>query len=208
MQLNATAFRSEFDNLQVTALDPSSVGIVFSVSNAASAVSEGIEADLRWAATDRLRLSATAAYLRARFGRYTNAPCFADQTVAQGCVGGIQDLSGRTLQFAPSWKAAAEARYTWPVSGNLEINASARWYYSDAFALTLDLHPGLYQDSYSKVDGTLSLGRADGRWRVALVGQNLTDKMTASFGGAARAGATWRFADPPRAILVQARIAL
>ncbi len=44
-QANIALFRSEFDNLQVSTLQGS---VTFNVGNAASAVTQGIEADIRW----------------------------------------------------------------------------------------------------------------------------------------------------------------
>lgn len=201
-------FRSEFDNLQVSSLQPDQVGTVFKVANVAAAISEGVEAEIAWAPTRKLRLSANAAYLKARYSDFQDAACFATQTPAQGCVGGVQDLSGRELQFSPHWKAAVDARYTWRLPNRLSVVAFARAYYSDRYALTLDLDPLSFQEPYAKFDASLALGRADAKWRVVLIGQNLSDELTANFGNVGPGDrSVFRFAEPPRSFFLQGLIA-
>jgi outer membrane receptor protein involved in Fe transport len=50
---------------------------------------------------------------------------------------------------------------------------------TDDFYTVVNGAPGSKQPSYAKLDARLALGRADGRWEVALVGRNLTDEVYA-----------------------------
>ena len=50
---------------------------------------------------------------------------------------------------------------------------------TDEFYTTVNGAPGSKQPSYAKLDARLAIGRADGRWEVALVGRNLTDELYA-----------------------------
>jgi outer membrane receptor protein involved in Fe transport len=210
VQANIAWYRSEFEDLQVSALLPGLFGAtVFKVGNAASAISQGVEGDVRWRPLDQLMLSASAAYLDAEFDEYPDAPCYALQTVADGCINNLQDLSGQDLQFAPEWKFTIDGTYTWTLPNNMALRLFSRVYYQDDSALALDLDPKSYQDAFAKVDASLTLAAQDGRWRVAIVGQNLTDKLTANFAndGAGPDGASFfYFAQPPRSIAIQGRM--
>jgi outer membrane receptor protein involved in Fe transport len=203
MQLNAAIFQMDFDDLQLAGfLD--SAGAVGAVTNAASATSEGIEADLRWAATDRLTLSAALAYLDSSYDDYPDAPCYTLQTT--GCVNGRQDLSGQKLQFATDWKGNATAEYVWPLTASLDLAGFVHVYYSDEFPLQADLDPKLFQDSFVKWDARVTLGSNDGKWDVSLVGRNLGDELTSHYGDdvPGQAGSVWRSVDSPRSIALQA----
>jgi outer membrane receptor protein involved in Fe transport len=50
---------------------------------------------------------------------------------------------------------------------------------TEEFYTTVNGAPGSKQPSYAKLDARLAIGRADGRWEVALVGRNLTDELYA-----------------------------
>jgi outer membrane receptor protein involved in Fe transport len=207
LQFTASFFRSDFDDLQVSSLLPDAAGTIFKVGNAASARSEGVEFEGRWIPAPRLRLSANIGYLRARYTEFRDAPCYTLQTAAQGCVNTVQDLSGKPMQFAPKIKGSVDAQYRVPVSNGLELTFWARAYYSDSFALTIDLDPLSFQESYTKYDASIALEGGDGRWRIALIGQNLSDKLTSNFGNTGPGDrSVFRFAEPPRGLVLQGRI--
>jgi hypothetical protein len=154
-----------------------------------------------------LRLSANIGYLRARYTEFRDAPCYSLQTAAQGCVNTVQDLSGKSLQFAPKIKGSVDAQYRVPVSNGLELTLWARAYYSDRFAMTIDLDPLSFQESSTKYDASIALEGGDGRWRIGLIGQNLGDKLTSNFGNTGPGDrSVFRFAEPPRGLVVQGRI--
>lgn len=208
-QLNAAMFYTDISDVQVSTLLAEGAGLLFKVGNAASATTQGVEVDFRWLPIERLRISGAVGYLNAEFDEYPDAPCYSLQTVAQGCVNGVQDLSGGELQYSPDWKVNLDGSYTWPVSSALEFTVFTRVYYTDDQALALDLDPQHYQDSFAKWDASLILASQDKRWRVSLIGQNLTDELTANFAndGAGPPGASsFFFASPPRSIALQARI--
>ncbi len=178
-ELNVAVFRSEFDDLQVSALAPGGI-INFFVANAAEAVSQGVELEGRWLATDRLLLSANIAFLDATFEDFPEAACYALQTI--GCVDGVQDLSGADLQFAPELAANLHAEYTWPMGDSLEWLAAMDVNYTDEYSLASDGDPIMWQDSFTKVDARLTLRSDDATWEVALLGKNLTDEETTAWG--------------------------
>jgi outer membrane receptor protein involved in Fe transport len=208
VRLNLAVFRSEFDDLQVSTIVPG-VGTVFRVGNAASANTQGVEADLQWNPIGTLTLTAAGAYLDAEFDDYVDAPCYAGQTEEQGCIDGNQDLSGKQLQYSPEWSFNFEGRYTWPVTSAIELTLFGRAYFNEEHPLALDLDPKTFSDDYWKFDASIGLADPDGRWRVALIGRNLTDELTSNFSndGPGPDGASAQyFSHPPRSYSLQAQV--
>ena len=98
-----------------------------------------------------------------------------------------------------------------PVGDDLGLTAFAQLAYRDRMALVLDLDPNNYQKANTKLDARLTLGAASGLWEVSVIGRNLTDRTTRSFGNDALGGpfmlGTYFFhVDPPRTIALQARV--
>lgn len=208
-QLNLALFRSEFDDLQVSSLTGTSA--TFNVGNAASAITQGLEADLKWALTERLTLSAAMAYLDAEYDEFDNAQCNTDQLLNGSCAGGTQDLSGKPLQYAPDWSGTLSAEYVLPLSGALELTGFMQVIYSDEFSLALDRDPNLTQEDYTKVDARLTLSDTDHSWEISLIGRNLGDETTSNFGndaigGPMMAGTYFRMIDAPRSLALQGRL--
>jgi outer membrane receptor protein involved in Fe transport len=211
MQLNAAAFYTEYDDLQLGTL-VSATSATFVVGNAAAAISQGVEFDLKWRATDYLTVSMVGAYLDANYDDYPGAPCWLGQTESQGCTssgtGSTQDLEDAPLLYSPEWSGHLGIEYVWPLSSGLELVTSAGVTYSDEFQSNENNDPGSIQDSYTKYDASIKLTDGD-RWELALVGRNLSDETTASrttdlpltTGG----GNHFSIVDPPRQLMIQGR---
>jgi outer membrane receptor protein involved in Fe transport len=218
VQLNVAVFRNDFDDLQVTTrtFNPVTGGTEFRTANAATAITQGVEADIRWAPIERLVFSAAGAYLDAEYDDYSDAPCFEKQTPAQGCmpVDGVlvQDLSDAALVFAPDYKFTVDGRYTHPLPNGMELFLLARGSYTDDHALQVDLDPDHFQDSYFKLDATVGLSGNNGRWSVDLIGRNLTDELTSGFGNDdvsannPDSGSSFFFIEAPRSLSLQATV--
>lgn len=134
MTLNWAAFYTVYDNLQTSIFK----GISFGVTNAAESEIKGLEVDLLWQATDRLRLGVNAAYLDATYDSFENAPCTAIQLDVDPACGtdlGFtnNDLSGERTMFAPEYTASFLADYNYPFSNGLEAFISGEANYRDDF---------------------------------------------------------------------------
>jgi outer membrane receptor protein involved in Fe transport len=208
-QLNLALFRSEFDDLQVSTIDDASA--TFNVGNAASVITQGLEADLTWALTDEFRLFATVAFLDSEYDDYPEGPCNFPQNPTGGpCV---QDLGGKELPYSPDFAGTISGEYVWPLGESLELTTFVQVAYTDEFATVLDLDPNTYQDSNTKVDARITLADTAHRWEVSIVGRNLSDKTTTNFCNDAQGaptiilgGSYFCFVDPPRSISVQATL--
>ena len=72
LEINAAYFYTEIENLQVSEFDG---GVGFNVTNAAKAVTQGIEIDWRWAITDEWMFNGSFGWLDFEYKDYTNAVC-------------------------------------------------------------------------------------------------------------------------------------
>lgn len=172
--LNAAAFRSDYDNLQVAANIAIAAGTFLSVvRNAASSRSQGLELETQWLVGERFRLMANATYLHSRYLDYPNVTATSRQRRA-GIT--FQDLSGKPTTYAPDWSGSVKGVYTATLPGSHRLLAELGGYFSTRFELSPTNDPDLQQAGYVRLDGRLSFESADGHWGVDLIGQNLNDR--------------------------------
>jgi outer membrane receptor protein involved in Fe transport len=185
MTFNASLFYATVEDFQVSIFDGATA---FFVQNAAELESQGIEMDLKWAASEYLTVGFAGSYLDATWNEFANAPCWTlsgSAPVDRGdCVGrgtptAGRDAKGENINFAPEYAFNLMLDYRMPVSDALEARAILNVNYSDGYFNAGDLDPiYAYQDSFTKYDLRLSLGSIDGMWDVALIGKNLSDEIT------------------------------
>ncbi len=215
IRFNWTAFYTQINDLQISQNDPTVIAQI--ISNAGKARAKGVEIDSSFDLTDQFTVKLVGSYLDAQYTRFQNAPCFTGQTAAQGCVRNsanqlVQDLSGAPTTRAPEWTFTADAEYTIPLGGALELRPSGRWYFVDDHVLAVDNDPRSVQNSFHKFDASLTLAEAGDRWSVSLVARNLTNKFTRSFDDATTSinafGGGGRFAntEESRTIALKARL--
>jgi iron complex outermembrane receptor protein len=236
LQLNLAFYDYRYRGLQIGATQPVQNGQpIIRTINAGAARTYGIDLDASYrpAGIEGLSLNLGANWNRARYTRLDNVPCWGGQTQALGCdrilntVTGrftAQDLSGTPLARAPEWQATFGFDYEVPVGSNLTLTfANSNQYSSRSVAFIAKGRPNddNYQPSFFKTDLSASLKTADDRWELALIGKNVTDKLTSSnravanyaggllFGGQLQGGTTsgpiglaeaLAFTDPGRSI--------
>jgi iron complex outermembrane recepter protein len=177
--LNASLFYNTVDGLQVSEWN----GIGYNVSNAAKAISQGVEVDGRLLVTEQLELSASVGYLSYEYDDYQNAPCTQAQADATG-PGCYQDLSGETTINAPKWTGSLSGTYTTMVTEDLNLDLTIDANYRGSHFLETNLDPSTEQDGNWKVNARLSLTPASETWQVSIIGKNLTDEVTYGWIGA------------------------
>jgi iron complex outermembrane receptor protein len=181
---------------------------VFITLNAGKAKVYGVDFDwsYRPRSTPGLELRAAVNWNHARFTEFNNAPCFGGQTIAEGCnalprvitnpaeiaaghfvidpVTGARvrftasDLKGSPLVRAPNWQAVVGANYETPLGQNLTFSVGGDVQYSSSFPTILGKRRDFFQNAYAKLNLHVSMkGKSDG-WELALIGNNLTNKLT------------------------------
>jgi len=169
LKFNATLYRMDFDDLQVLAFN----GLLFDVTNAAAAYSEGLESDLQWLTPYApLTIDASLGYLRARYKDYDDAPA----PIAEG-IGAMQDLGGEPLAFAPKLTATLMPRLDYRI-GDYDISASLTLRHRGEHFTDTDLDPNSRIPATTTYGANISLRNAMQGWSVAVGGKNLTDKRT------------------------------
>lgn len=206
-ELNVAGFITDYKDLQTTAFDGR---IGFNVGNGSAEV-RGVELEGRWRPFGALLLQASVAALDFEWKDY-QGQCYYDLLASGACPTGNAQYAGRANQFAPEYSGVMSAEYAWAL-GPLLLTANADMVFSDDYLQSLNLDPSLVQQSFSKINARLALGDAEGRWQLALVGRNLTDKTTMSYAADTPLSYTlfgarsyYGFVDPPRAIAIEARM--
>ena len=212
-RINAALFHSKYEDLQVSTFDGNAS---FVVGNAAESVVTGLETDWTFAVTERLILSGALALLNAKYDSFPDSGCTSAQIIAWVAAGNpratcTQDLSGRQLQFAPDWAANIAARYVRPIGNDLELGLWVDINASDDTVIAADGDSLLAQKAYEKINARISLSTIDGKWLIAVVGKNLGDEATTTFGNDVPLGSLgfdgtyFQHIDPPRTITLQGR---
>lgn len=177
--VNMALFRNEFTDLQVTSRDP--VALSFQTQNAASAKTQGLEVEFAWAASDQLTLSGGLVYLDTQFDSFSETQCYPGQTEADGCLGGVQDLTGAPMQFAPEFSGNFVAEWEQPIAENLEMRIRLTMFVTDDYVSDLKQDPSTLVPGYEKYDARVSVGPLDRKWELAFIGKNLTDELVSSW---------------------------
>ncbi|MDB4262966.1 TonB-dependent receptor [Porticoccaceae bacterium] len=206
-RLNIAAFSSTYEDVQVSTFD-GNAGFV--VGNAAESEVQGIEADVLYRLTEELTLNGAFAYLDATYKSFPGAGCTNAQSLATptGC---IQDLTGKSLQFAPEHTANVGVTYETELSSGLLLSAGLDYNWTDDVVVSADLDDNLIQKSYGKLNARISLAGND-KWQVSLVGKNLTDEATFMWGNDIPLGSLgfrgsyFKLIDPPRTVELSARM--
>ncbi len=113
LRFNGALYVDDWKNFQYDFLGPNSVTII---ANAAQARSKGAEAELQWAATHNLTLTANAAYTDARLTANYCGTVDAGGNPITNCAS-PQAPSGTQLPVTPPFKGNMTARYTFSLGG-------------------------------------------------------------------------------------------
>ena len=91
-----------------------------------------------------------------------------------------ENLKGYPLVRAPDWVATFGAHYEMPVGHDMKLGLGSDVQYSSKYTTVLGLakiRPYFYQKAFAKVNATVSLTGSHDRWELALIGNNLTNKL-------------------------------
>ncbi len=172
---NVTAFDMIFQGFQAQSRDQITNQNV--LNSIGKVTSKGVETEFAAQIGDRFTLSGGGAYNEATMVSFPNAACFGAQTVAQGCVNSVQDLSGKPLFNAPKWNLYVNGQYEVPLAlagGNYTGFFSAGYHWQSKVIFNLLQDPDSVQDAYGIAN--ISGGIRNDRWKLTLFVNNLFDK--------------------------------
>jgi len=179
LRLNAEAFFGDYEGFQAQSSTILADGtLLTSLNNVGELETKGIEIDGQALIGENLTLSFGAAYIDAEVKEFLGADCFPGQTMAEGCIGGAQDIIDGVLPNSPETKFNIGAEYvqsfgSLPFDGFVIFN----YVWQDEVQFNLLQNPGTTHDSYGV--GNLSLGiteRENGRYRLTAFVNNIGDE--------------------------------
>lgn len=209
LRWNFAAYRTTFDNLQVSTYVSGSAPPVFVTQNAGSARSQGIETDFAFEAARGINLTGSLAYLDAKYTDFLGANCLYDNPT---CTVATNNIAGTVLPRSPKWSGTLGFDAAVPVSAAIDFVASGGMTFRSFVFLEDSLRPEAGQPAYQKYDLRVGVRASDRRWELALVGKNLTDEITAAhaFGTPGIAisapGGISQYVQEPRTIAVQVKL--
>lgn len=156
-----------------------------------------------------LTLNAYADYNHAQYTWFPAAPCYGNQPVSAGCIGGAQNLVGRTPYRAPRFTAQWGGEYRTRLTDKYSLGITTNWNYSSAYHTAPELNPTGLQHSYFTIDAGIRFGRLDGPWELAVIGRDLNNAYYAVDGVDGGPGIpgviadTLKYVARPRQIMLQ-----
>jgi iron complex outermembrane receptor protein len=178
LTVNLTFFDTDYTNLQAQSIETLPDGTAnFRLTNVGGLNTKGIELDTSARIGSDLSLSASVAYLDAKYTSFDVAQCFPAQTVAQGCTGTPtrQNLTGTRAIQAPQLKFTIGADYSPALSENLRGIVQANIQHQSGVTYAAG-DPQTFQSAYSVVNAGLGVRAEDKRWEVVAFVNNLFDQ--------------------------------
>jgi iron complex outermembrane receptor protein len=192
LALDVAGYHYKYTGLQVGATEAPAPGTLPTerTVNAGAAKVYGIEfnAVYRPEQVQGLDLNLAADWNHGRYTKLDNVPCSAGQTIAEGCNQVLnpntglfiaQDLSGLPLVRSPDWQVNFGFDYSMPFGENMELVFSNTNQYLSKYPANLSRRADNWQSGYLKADLSVTLKGPQDRWEFALIGKNITDKLTA-----------------------------
>jgi iron complex outermembrane recepter protein len=161
--VNASVFRTDYKDLQVSQLVPLCCVVV---GNAATARNKGAEVEFVITPIEGLQIDGSYAYLHARF-----------RSFATGATG---NFTGNDLPRSPHDKVHLGAQYTfdvqgWGVLGRVDYTNQSHMYFEASNI------PTQKQEGFINWDARVSVTSPDKRWELAVWGKNLSDELVATY---------------------------
>jgi outer membrane receptor protein involved in Fe transport len=168
-----TLYRYQYTNLQVTTFDSATLN--YFTTNAASSLSEGIEAKLRYNVSHAFQVHGFVGYTDLHYLSFQGAQCYSGQTIAGGCAGGLsQDLTGTAYGGAP-WEINLGFNYQRELSQAWGLGLAG-----DMYCYTRTPRPNNDPfadggDGYCEGNAALRLYQQQGPLEFAVIAKNLGD---------------------------------
>jgi iron complex outermembrane receptor protein len=198
LRFDLALFNFKYSGLQVSAFNP--VALSYQVTNAGAARVDGTELSLAFAprVITGLTLRSAVAFDHTRYITFSNAPCYAGQTQAEGCnlitstdsegnlvigsagpldVGNAQNLGGRPLARAPTWSGNVGGSYEYGLPDEMTLGFTGDAIYSGRYNAMPEEDPRAEASSAVRFNSSVTLRGHEDRWELALIGANLTNVL-------------------------------
>jgi iron complex outermembrane recepter protein len=180
-RVNMAYFYTEYKDFQAVSYDP--VSVAFTVQNAGKQVTQGVDVEATYLATENLTLTVKAEYLDAKYKEYEGANCY----------GGVScDLSGERLPGAANWTGALAADYILPLDNGSELYSHVGMSFKTQY--NADPTGAPFAESRYEI-WNARLGWRSDNWDLSLWGNNLTDETYVNITGGTVFGGVFAPAD-------------
>jgi iron complex outermembrane recepter protein len=173
-EVNASVFRSEYEDLQVTSITLSGAR----VSNAGEANIQGIEFAGRFLATDWLTVGGSLSLLDAVYDEHRSAQCNdrpASKLRRNG--DGSCDASGLSPPFAADYSFNVYADASVPITDSIVLTAGVSMSGSDGYYTDGTFIEEMRQEKYVMWNAYFGVSALDDRWSLNLIGRNLGNEI-------------------------------
>ena len=190
-EINIAYYYTEINDLQVSVFDGA---LGFNVSNAAEAVSQGLELDARWAIDENWYLSGSIGFMDFEFKDYPQGLCTSAEQLETAITGidpdGDPQVQGadcdvsfdnRTNQYVADYSGSLSLGYETNLTDNLLLNWNIDLLFTDDYNPSQNLDPVVQQDAYEKVNLRFAISNMDRTWEIALLGKNVTDEEVITY---------------------------
>jgi iron complex outermembrane receptor protein len=168
LTINGALFRTTYDDIQLTFR----LGVVPLLFNAGVAVIKGGELEVAFEPIDDLVFDGSVGYLDTRFDSITTPPPFGP--VALTATSSLDS----ELPFAPEWQAHFGAQYSLHLMDSLQLTPRIDVSYTSPQFFDAGNSVAIAQnDPVTLVNGAVSLESPDGKWRLTVSGNNLTNAL-------------------------------
>ncbi|MCS6986018.1 MAG: TonB-dependent receptor [Sphingomonadaceae bacterium] len=173
LTLNGTVFYYVFKDLQVQNFN--SIQIQFVTSNAGEVTTKGLDLFAGWnTPIPGLVVSSNMTLLGAKY----TAPFV--QPGDDGIPGTADDvdLEGRRASQSPRVSGNVAADWAIPLGQRLRLNLGANVAFNSGYLTDENtLNDDFFQKRFATLDANVAIGDAEGRWQIALIGVNVTDRI-------------------------------
>ncbi len=190
------AYHTDYSNFQAQVFDQGVIPGRFRVTNAGKLKTRGIEVELGVRPVTGLSLSFNAHALDAVYSDFQNIACYTGQTIlpfgtvrtannqcirttAAAGATATTNGTGNRLTNAPALTFSLFGRYEKPI-GDLTAFVQGSFQYRDKVSFSAAGDPNLVENDYGLVNGSIGIGRSDGRWTATVFVKNLFDKFYAT----------------------------
>ncbi|MCW1402929.1 TonB-dependent receptor [Novosphingobium sp. MW5] len=173
LRINPSLFLNKYNDIQVSYI----VGANAFIDNAAKAELYGIDLDVEWQVTNRLKLGGSLSYVHNEFTDYPNAPTTFPDPVFILLPGTIANARGNNLPYAPEFTYNLSLDYSIPLQkGDLAFNFTDS--YSSSYASEPDNR--LKQKAFHYLNAALTYTNDSGDLSLSIWGRNLLDEIVVS----------------------------
>jgi iron complex outermembrane receptor protein len=187
LRVNASLYYNQYKDLLSTRFQNVGGTSLSFFGNAGEIDALGLELEIDWQASEQLRLGARAAFNNSEYGDFVTPNVFQEGGETINGIDNLFQLDGDQVQLSPDYNITLLGSYEIELGEHGRITPSVSLQLSDSYR-TNDL-PFAFgeQDSYQKLDASVTWVSNSEEWRIRAYVQNANDELillrSVRFGG-------------------------